>query len=349
MKFSVQQIALMLNGKVQGNPDLEISNLGKIQDAKQGDIAFLANPKYESYIYSTQATAVIVGKDFEAKQAIEATLIIVEDAYSAFSKLLEEYEKLISFSKKGIENPSFISDSAKVGKDLYVGAFAYIGSNVQIGDNCKIYPNSYIGDNVKIGNNTIIYAGVKIYKDCMIGNDCVLHAGAVIGSDGFGFAPQTDGTYKTIPQIGNVIIENHVSIGANTTIDRATMGSTIIRQGAKIDNLVQIAHNAIIGKNTVVAAQAGIAGSSEIGDNCMLGGQVGIAGHLKIASKTNIGAQSGLGSNITEEGTNWQGSPAFELKSFYRAAAIFKKLPEIFRQLNELEKKVLNLLTKDKE
>jgi UDP-3-O-[3-hydroxymyristoyl] glucosamine N-acyltransferase len=349
MKFSIQQIALMLNGKIQGNPDLEISNLGKIQDAKQGDIAFLANPKYEPYIYTTQATAVIVGKDFEARQAIHATLIIVDDAYSAFSKLLEEYEKLVSFSKKGIENPSFISESAKTGKDLYLGAFAYIGSNVQIGDNCKIYPNSYIGDNVKIGDNTIIYAGVKIYKDCMIGNNCVLHAGVVIGSDGFGFAPQTDGTYKTVPQIGNVVIEDYVSIGANTTIDRATMGSTIIKQGAKIDNLVQIAHNAIVGKNTVVAAQVGIAGSSEIGDNCMLGGQVGIAGHLKIASKTNIGAQSGLGSNITEEGTNWQGSPAFELKSFYRATAIFKKLPEIFRQLNELEKKVLNLLTKDKE
>jgi len=349
MKFTVQQIAFMLNGKVQGDANLEISNLGKIQEAKQGEIAFLANPKYESYIYTTQATAVIVGKDFEAKQTIQATLIIVEDAYSAFSRLLEEYDKIISFSKKGIENPSFINETAKVGSDLYLGAFAYVGSHAIIGNNCKIYPNAYIGDNVSIGNNTIIYAGAKIYKDCVVGDNCVIHAGVVIGSDGFGFAPQADGSYKTVPQIGNVVIEDNVSIGANTTIDRATMGSTIIKKGVKIDNLVQIAHNVIIGENTVVAAQAGIAGSTEIGSNCMLGGQVGIAGHLKIASKTNIGAQSGLGSNITEESTNWQGSPAFELKSFYRATAIFKKLPEIFRQLNELEKKVLNLLKKETE
>jgi UDP-3-O-[3-hydroxymyristoyl] glucosamine N-acyltransferase len=349
MKFTVQQIALMLGGKIKGNADLEIRNLGKIQDAQEGDIAFLANPKYEPYIYTTQASAVIVGEDFDAKNTITATLIIVKDAYSAFTKLLEEYEKLVAFSKNGIENPSYMSESAQVGENLYLGAFAYVGNHVKIGNNCKIYPHVYIGDNVNIEDNTIIYAGAKIYKDCKIGKHCTIHAGAVVGSDGFGFAPQTDGTYKTIPQIGNVILEDYVSIGANTTIDRATMGSTIIKKGAKIDNLVQIAHNVVIGENTVIAAQAGVAGSTEIGSNCMLGGQVGIAGHLKIASKTNIGAQSGLGSNVTEEGTNWQGSPAFDLKSFYKSTAIFKKLPEIFKQLNELEKKVLTLLKKEKE
>ncbi|MDX1905181.1 MAG: UDP-3-O-(3-hydroxymyristoyl)glucosamine N-acyltransferase [Thermonemataceae bacterium] len=349
MKFTIQQIAFILNGEIKGNKDLEISNLGKIQEAKKGEIAFLANPKYEAFIYDTEASAVIVNKDFQPKQHINTTLILVDDAYSAFTKLLEEYEKIINKAKKGIEQPAFIAENAQIKEDVYIGAFAYISENAEIGEKTQIYPHTFIGNNVKIGKNTIIYAGVKIYKDCVIGDNCIIHAGAVIGSDGFGFAPQADGSYKTIPQLGNVIIENEVSIGANATIDRATMGSTIIKKGTKIDNLVQIAHNVVLGQNNVIASQTGIAGSTEIGDNCMIGGQVGIAGHLKIASKTNIGAQSGLGSNVTEENTNWHGSPAFDLKTFYKATAIFKKLPEIYKQINQLEKNYLNLLKKDTE
>ncbi|MFN3316798.1 MAG: UDP-3-O-(3-hydroxymyristoyl)glucosamine N-acyltransferase, partial [Raineya sp.] len=302
MQFTILQIAQILGGEVEGDANALICNLGKIQEGKAGDIAFLANPKYENFIYTTQATAVIVSKDFQPKQSVSATLIRVDDAYTAFSKLLETYEKMISAAKKGIENPSFIHENAVLGEDLYVGAFAYIGEKAKIGSNSKIYPHTYIAENVVIGENTIIYAGAKIYKNCIVGNNCIIHAGAVIGSDGFGFAPQADGSFQTIPQIGNVVIEDDVSIGANTTIDRATMGSTIIKKGAKIDNLVQIAHNVVVGENTVIAAQAGIAGSTEIGSNCMLGGQAGLAGHIKIANKTIVGAQSGLGGNIEEEG-----------------------------------------------
>jgi len=343
MQFTVQQVAQILGGEIEGDAQALISNLGKIQEAKSGDIAFLANPKYENFIYTTQATAVIVSKDFQPKQHVSATLIRVTDAYSAFSKLLETYEKMILSDKKGKENPCFIHETATLGEETYIGAFAYIGEKAKIGDKVKIYPNVYIAENVSIGENTIIYAGVKIYKNCIIGSNCIIHAGTVIGSDGFGFAPQADGTYQTIPQIGNVIIEDNVSIGANTTIDRATMGSTIIKKGVKIDNLVQIAHNVIVGENTVIAAQAGIAGSTEIGSNCMLGGQVGVAGHIKIANKTIIGAQSGLGSNVEEEGLQLQGSPAFGVKDFYKTYAVFKKLPELYRQINDLERKLKNL------
>ena len=343
MQFTVLQIAQILGGEIEGEATAFINNLGKIQDAKAGDIAFLANPKYENFIYTTQATAVIVSKDFQAKQAISAALIRVADAYLAFTKLLETYEKMISAAKKGIENPSFIHETATLEQDLYIGAFAYIGEKVKIGKQSKIYPHTYIAENVVIGENTIIYAGAKIYKNCVIGNNCIIHAGAVIGSDGFGFAPQADGSFQTIPQIGNVVIEDNVSIGANTTIDRATMGSTIIKKGAKIDNLVQIAHNVVVGENTVIAAQAGIAGSTEIGKNCMLGGQVGLAGHIKIANKTSIGAQSGLGGNIEEEGLQLQGSPAFAVKDFYKTYAVFKKLPELYKQVNALERKLQNL------
>ena len=343
MQFTVQQVAQILGGEIEGDTQALISNLGKIQEAKSGDIAFLANPKYENFIYTTQATAVIVAKDFQPKQHISATLIRVTDAYSAFSKLLEAYEKMISVEKKGKENPCFIHETATLGEEIYVGAFTYIGENAKIGDRTKIYPNVYIAENVLIGENTTIYAGVKIYKNCIIGSNCVVHAGTVIGSDGFGFAPQSDGSFQTIPQIGNVVLEDHVSIGANTTIDRATMGSTIIKKGAKIDNLVHIAHNVIVGENTVIAAQAGIAGSTEIGSNCMLGGQVGLAGHIKIANKTMLGAQSGLGGNVEEEGLQLQGSPAFGLKDFYKTYAVFKKLPELYRQINALERKLQNL------
>lgn len=343
MQFTVQQIAQILGGEIEGDAQTLISSLGKIQEAKSGDIAFLANPKYENFIYTTQATAVIVGKDFEPKQSVSTTLIRVKDAYSAFSQLLQVYEKMIAVEKKGKESPCFIHETATLGEDIYVGAFAYIGENAKIGNRTKIYPNVYIAENVIIGENTVVYAGVKIYKNCVVGSNCVIHAGAVIGSDGFGFAPQSDGSFQTIPQIGNVILEDNVSIGANTTIDRATMGATIIKKGAKIDNLVQIAHNVVVGENTVIAAQAGIAGSTEIGSNCMLGGQVGLAGHIKIANKTILGAQSGLGGNIEEEGLQLQGSPAFAVKDFYKTYAVFKKLPELYRQINALERKLQNL------
>ncbi|GAB4124560.1 MAG: UDP-3-O-(3-hydroxymyristoyl)glucosamine N-acyltransferase [Raineya sp.] len=343
MQFTVQQIAQILGGEIEGDDQAFITNLGKIQEAQKGDIAFLANPKYEHFIYSTQATAVIVSKDFQPKQAISATLIRVPDAYLAFSKLLATYEQMFVLAKKGIETPSFIHETATIGQELYIGAFSYIGEKAKIGNYSKIYPNTYIAENVVIGENTIIYAGVKIYKNCTIGSNCIIHAGAVIGSDGFGFAPQTDGSFQAIPQIGNVVIEDNVSIGANTTIDRATMGSTLIKKGAKIDNLVQIAHNVVVGENTVIAAQAGIAGSTEIGNNCMLGGQVGLAGHIKIANGTILGAQSGLGGNIEEEGQQLQGSPAFAVKDFYKTYAVFKKLPELYKQINALERKLQNL------
>src|SRR3990170_1583962 len=289
MEFSINQIASMLGGEVQGDGNEKIKMLAKIQEAGKGQIAFLSNPKYEQFIYSTQATAVIVKKDFVARKEISATLILVDDPYISFTRLLEEYHKLISFQKSGVEQPSFMHDTASTGKNIYRGAFSYIGSQARIGDNVKIYPHAYIGDNVVIGDNTIIHPGVKIYADTKIGNNCVIHSGAVIGSDGFGFAPQEDGSYKTIPQLGNVIIEDNVTVGGNTVIDCATLfgDSTLIRQGVKLDNLIQIAHNVEIGKNTVIAAQTGISGSTKLGENCLLAGQVGIAGHLILPNNTS--------------------------------------------------------------
>lgn len=332
----------MLGGEVRGNGNQKINMLGKIQDAKEGQIAFLANPKYEQYIYTTKASAVIVQKDFQPKKEIQSSLVLVDDPYSSFTVLLEEYHKLISFQKSGIEQPSFIGEKTTVGKNIYRGAFSYIGNDVKIGDNTKIYPHVFVGDNVTIGNNVILHPNVKLYAGTRIGNNCVIHAGTVIGSDGFGFAPQEDGTYKTIPQLGNVIIEDNVAIGANTVIDCATLfgDSTIIRQGVKLDNLIQIAHNVEIGKNTVIAAQAGISGSSKVGENCMIAGQVGIAGHLVIANNTSLGAQAGISKSITEEGARMLGYPAFDIKEYFRAYAIFKKLPDLNYRLRELEKKM---------
>ncbi|MBI1769263.1 MAG: UDP-3-O-(3-hydroxymyristoyl)glucosamine N-acyltransferase [Bacteroidetes bacterium] len=345
MEFTVNQIAAMLRGEVQGNGNEKINMLGKIQDAKKGQIAFLANPKYEQFIYTTQASAVIVKKDFQARKEISATLILVDDAYSSFTLLLEEYHRAISFQKSGIEEPSFIGKDSSVGKNIYRGAFSYIGSKVKIGDNVKIYPHVFVGDNVVIGNNTILHPNVKLYADTKIGSNCVIHSGTVIGSDGFGFAPQEDGSYKTIPQLGNVIIEDNVAIGANTVIDCATLfgDSTIIRQGVKLDNLIQVAHNVEIGKNTVIAAQSGISGSSKVGENNMIGGQVGIAGHLVIANNTGIGAQAGIGKSIKEEGQRIIGSPAFDVKEYFKAYAVFKRLPDLNDRLRELEKKVKEL------
>jgi len=342
MEFTVNQIAAMLGGEVSGNGNDKINMLAKIQDARQGQIAFLSNPKYEQYIYTTQATAVIVKKDFAPKKEITSTLILVEDPYISFTRLLEEYHKLVSFQKNGVEQPCFMAESATMGKDFYRGAFSYIGNNVKIGDGVKIYPHAYVGDNVVIGNHTILHSGVKVYADTKIGSQCVIHSGCVIGSDGFGFAPQEDGTYKTIPQLGSVIIEDNVVIGANTVIDCATLfgDATIVHQGVKLDNLIQVAHNVEIGKNTVIAAQAGVSGSTKIGENCIIGGQVGIAGHLIIANHTGLGAQAGISKSIKEEGQKLMGSPAYDFGDFYKSYAVFKKLPDIQVRLRELEEKV---------
>ena len=342
MEFTIQQIAAMLGGEIKGDGNAKINMLAKIQDAKPGQIAFLSNPKYENYIYTTQASAVIVGKDFVPKKEIMATLIVVADAYSSFTVLLEEYHKMMSFQKSGIEEPSFVGQKSSIGKGIYRGAFSYIGNDVKIGDNVKIYPHAYVGDNVEIGNNTILHSGAKLYSGTKVGSNCVIHSGTVIGSDGFGFAPQADGTYKTIPQLGNVIIEDNVTIGGNTVIDCATLfgDSTIIRKGVKLDNLIQIAHNVEIGKNTVIAAQTGVSGSSKIGENNILGGQVGIAGHLVIANNTGIGAQAGISKSIKEEGQKIIGSPAFNVSEYFKAYAVFKNLPDLNQRLRELEKKI---------
>jgi len=338
MKISVEQIAFLISGEIDGDSTIAIHSAGKIEDAKAGEIAFYANPKYEEFIYSTNASAVIVNKTFKPKQPVKATLIRVEDPYSAFSKLLEEYQKIIKEEKQGIEEPSFIGNGTTIGQGIFRGAFSYIGHHCSIGSNVKVYPHVWIGENVRVGDNTVIFGGAKIYPGSVIGANCVIHAGAVIGSDGFGFAPQSDGTYKTIPQLGNVILEDHVSIGANTTIDCATTGSTIIRKGTKLDNLVMVAHNVEIGANTVIAAQAGISGSTKLGNNCVLGGQVGLAGHLHIAARTSFAAQSGMMKNVADENTVWLGSPAFEHKQYLRSYTIFRNLPELKNRIDKLEK-----------
>ena len=328
MKFTAEQIAGILEGTVIGDSNVEVSTLSKIEEGKKGSLTFLANPKYKSYIYSTAASITIVNNDFEPEEELATTLIKVDDAYKAFTKLLEYYNQ-IKLNKSGIENPSFISESAKTGENLYIGAFSYVGDNVKIGNNVKIFPNSYIGDNVVIGNNSIVFSGGKIYSECIIGNNCVINSGAIIGADGFGFTPDENGVYSKVPQIGNVVIEDDVDIGAATTIDRATLGSTIIRKGVKLDNQIQIAHNVEIGKNTVIAAQTGIAGSTKIGENCQIGGQVGVAGHLTI----------GIGRNIKDNEV-LQGSPSFGYSDWNKSYVYFKNLPKIVKTINNLEKKV---------
>jgi UDP-3-O-[3-hydroxymyristoyl] glucosamine N-acyltransferase len=341
MIFTAQQIAGILNGTVDGNPDAQVSTVSKIEEGTPGSLSFLANPKYTEYIYTTQASAVIVSKDFEPQQSLSTTLIRVDDAYQSFAKLLEYYNKL-NKDKKGREEQSYVSPSAKIGNNTYIGAFVYVGENAVIGDNTKLYPGTYIGDDVKVGTNTTIYQGVKIYHGCVIGNDCTLHAGVVIGGDGFGFAPNAENNYSKVPQIGNVVIEDNVEIGANTTIDRATLGSTLIRKGVKLDNLIQIAHNVEIGENTVIAAQTGVAGSTKIGKNCMIGGQVGIIGHITIGDKVMIAAQSGIGGNL-KDGEIVQGSPAFAVGEYKRSYVVFRKLPELNAKIAELEKKLKEL------
>ena len=335
MKFTAAQIAGILEGEVVGNPDAEVFKLSKIEEGTEGSLTFLANPKYINYIYSTQATVTIVNNTFEPEQEITTTLIKVEDAYKSFSKLLEYYNQ-VKLMKSGIEQPSVISDGVTYGSDLYLGSFCYVGKNVTIGNNVKIYPNSFIGDNVTIGDDCVFFAGVRIYSETVIGNRCTIHSGTIIGSDGFGFAPQEDGSYVKVPQIGNVIIEDDVEIGACTTVDRATLGSTIIRKGVKLDNHIQVAHNVEIGENTVIAAQTGIAGTTKIGKNCLIGGQVGFAGHLTIGDGVKIQAQSGIGKNL-EAGEVVQGSPAFNYGDFAKAFVHFRNLPKIVSDLEELK------------
>ena len=340
MKFTAEQIAGILEGSVDGNPNAEVSKLSKIEEGTQGSLTFLANPKYTPYIYKTKASIAIVDKDFQPEHDIEVTLIRVEDAYKSFSKLLEYYNQ-VKLNKSGIEQPSFISETAEYGEDLYLGAFAYIGNNVKIGENVKIYPNVYIGDNCKIGDNCVLFQGAKVYSDCVLGETVYVHSGAIIGADGFGFAPDENGEYSRIPQTGNVIIEDNVDIGAGTTIDRATLGSTIIRKGVKLDNQIQIAHNVEIGEHTAIAAQTGIAGSTKIGKNCMIGGQVGIVGHITIGDRVRIQAQSGITRNLKNDEAV-QGSPALSYNDFNKSYVHFKNLPSLAEQLNNLEKQKSN-------
>ena len=344
MQFTALQIATLIKGRIEGDPEAKVSHVAKIEEANEGSLSFIANPKYEDYLYSSKASIIIVNESLEVTQVIKATLIRVKDAYMGFALLLEKYNEVISRSgKNGIEQPSFVSKTASLGKDVYIGAFAYVGENVIIGDGVKIYPGCYIGDNAVINENSKIYAGVKIYDGCSLGCRVVIHSGTVIGGDGFGFAPQTDGNYKKVPQIGNVIIEDDVEIGANTTIDRATMGSTFIRKGVKLDNLIQIAHNVEIGENTVIAAQSGVSGSTKVGKNCMIGGQVGIVGHIHIADGTKIGAQSGISKSVTTPYATLNGAPAFDYKSSLKSHAIFRNLPELQQRLLKLEETVMEL------
>lgn len=339
MKFKVNTIAEYLKGKVEGNENIEVQNISDIENAQTGDLTFLSNKKYESFIYSTQASAVVVDKDFEAKKPISATIIRVENAYMGFTQVLELVEKTMTKEKSGIEQPSFIHESATIGENVYIGAFAYIGENTVIGDNVKIYPNCYVGDRVEIKNSSQLLAGSKVHHEVKIGEFCTIHPGAVVGSDGFGFAPQPDGSYYRIPQLGNVVLEDYVSIGANTTIDRATFNSTVIKKGVKLDNLIQIGHNCSIGENTVMAAQVGLAGTTDVGANCMFGGQVGVGGHLKIADGSKIGPQGGVMSSINEEGKSFVGAPIMDTREFFRMTAAMRKLPDLIKQVRNLEKK----------
>ncbi|WP_421809354.1 UDP-3-O-(3-hydroxymyristoyl)glucosamine N-acyltransferase [Flagellimonas sp.] len=338
MKFTATQIAGILEGEVEGNPQIAVHKLSKIEEGEKGSLTFLANPKYTSYIYSTKASITIVNKDFIPEQSLSTTLIKVEDAYKSFSKLLEYYNQ-VKNNKVGVESPSFISESARYGEGFYLGAFSYLGENVKIGNNVKVYPNVYIGDNVTIGDNVMIFAGAKIYSESIIGNNCTIHSGVIIGADGFGFTPNAKGEYSKVPQTGNVILEDNVDVGAGTTIDRATLGSTILRKGVKLDNQIQIAHNVEIGEHTAIAAQTGIAGSTKIGKYCLIGGQVGIVGHITIGDRVKIQAQSGIGRNVKDDEV-LQGSPALNYGDFNKSYVHFKNLPKLVNQISNIEKKV---------
>ena len=335
LEFTASQIAGILEGDVEGNPDVAVHKLSKIEEGQTGSLTFLANPKYTPYIYKTEASIIIVNRDFIPEQQLNSTLIKVDDAYKSFSKLLEYYNQVKNI-KTGIEKPVFISETASYGDGLYLGAFSYLGNNVAIGKNVKIFPNVYIGDNVRIGDNTVIFAGAKIYSETQVGNDCVIHSGVILGADGFGFTPDENGEFTKVPQTGNVILEDHVDVGAGTTIDRATLGSTILRRGVKLDNQIQIAHNVEIGEHTVIAAQTGIAGSTKIGRNCMIGGQVGIVGHIVIGDRVRIQAQSGISRNIRDDEV-LQGSPALNYADYNKSYVHFRNLPRLVQRVENLE------------
>ena len=344
MQFPAAQIALIVNGRVEGDSQVSVSSFGKIEEAGPGQLSFLANPKYEEFLYTTSASIVIINESFELKQAVKPTLIRVVDAYTAFATLLGKYQEIMQQQLTGIQQPSFIAGSASYGDNVFIGAFAYLGENVKLGKNCKIYPHVFIGNNTRIGDNCIIHPGVKIYHDTQIGNQVIIHAGTVIGSDGFGFAPQADGSFKKVPQIGNVVIGDQVEIGANATIDRATIGSTLIKSGAKLDNLIQIAHNVEVGHSTVIAAQAGISGSTKIGNGVMIGGQAGIVGHIQLGDGAKVNAQSGVSKSI-EAGKAVTGSPAYDYTAALRSQAAARKLPELEKRVKELEALVKQLLS----
>ncbi len=347
MQFSAAQIAMMINGRVEGNAEVTVSSFGKIEEAKAGQIAFLANPKYEEYLYTSLASVIIISETQELKQPVAATLIKVADAYSSFAILLDKYQQLQKQQLSGIQQPSYIDATATIGEAVFIGAFAWIGEKVIVGKGSKIYPQVFLGNNVMVGENTVIHPGVKIYHDCVIGNNVTIHAGTIIGGDGFGFAPQADGTYKKVPQIGNVVIEDGVEIGANAAIDRGTIGSTLVKSGAKLDNLLQIAHNVEIGNNSVIAAQCGISGSTKIGNNVMIGGQAGIVGHIQIADGSKINAQSGVSKSIKKPNSAVTGSPAYDFTAALRSQASARNLPELEKKVAALEK-LINELTEKK-
>lgn len=347
MQFTALQIAQMINGSVEGNAGEAVGSFGKIEEAKKGQLSFLANPKYEEFLYSTGASIIIINDSQELKQPIDATLIRVPDAYSAFAVLLDKYQQIQRQQMIGIQQPVYIAPTARVGEHVFIGAFAYIGEHVVVANGAKIYPNVYLGNNAIVGENSILHPGVKIYHDCIVGKNVTIHAGTVIGSDGFGFAPQADGTLKKVPQIGNVVIEDGVEIGANATIDRATIGSTLIKAGAKLDNLLQIAHNVEVGNNSVIAAQSGISGSTKVGNNVMIGGQVGIVGHIRIADGTKINAQSGVSKSIKTPNSAVTGSPAFDYTAALRSQAASRNLPELEKRVIALEKKLKEMMAKN--
>ena len=338
MEFSAQQIAMLLGGKIIGDANRKVSDVGSIETAKEGQLTFLCDAKYIAHLPSTNASVVLMTDSIPFEGETQATIIRVENARVAMGQLLALVAKAMNPAKQGIEQPSFISDDVTIPKDAYIGAFSYIGKNVQLGKGVQIYPHSYVGDNVQIGDNTILYSGVKVYYNCVIGKDCILHAGAVVGSDGFGFEPDAKGVNQKLPQIGNVIIENDVEIGANTTIDRAMIGSTIIRRNAKLDNLVQVAHNVDIGESTFMCSQVGVAGSTKVGEHCILAGQVGVAGHITIADNCVFGAQSGIAGSVRKAGM-YQGSPAIDAMNWRRSSVGFKQLPDLIKKIQELEKK----------
>ncbi len=340
MKFTAAQIAGLLEGTVEGDSAMEVYKLSKIEEGEEGSLTFLSNPKYAQYINSTRASVVIVSKEFKSESQVSATLVRVDDPYAAFTTLLGHYNQ-IKMNKSGKEEPHFIDSTAQIGEDLYLGAFSYVGANAKIGNRVKLYPGVYIGDNVVVGNDVTIFSGSKIYSDCVVGNHCVINSNVVIGADGFGFSPDASGVYLKVPQIGNVILEDHVDVGVGTTIDRATLGSTIIRQGVKLDNQIQIAHNVEIGVNTVIAAQTGIAGSTKIGSNCQIGGQVGIVGHITIGDHVKIQGKSGIISSLKDHEVV-QGSPSMAYNDYYKSYIHFKNLPNLVKQLNDHEQKLKN-------